>query len=91
VAAVFRENLDGNPKRDAEHNDAKPLLQQLRSYKMDDPEEAQQISLPICALRLILNSKSTELCQAMGKLAGAAHFWTMHSCGYAKVPKTEQR
>jgi len=27
----------------------------------------------------------------MGELAGAAHFWSMHSCEYAKVPKAEQR
>jgi hypothetical protein len=27
----------------------------------------------------------------MGKLAGAAHFWVMRTCEYAKVPKAEQR
>ncbi len=27
----------------------------------------------------------------MGELAGAAHFWAMRSCEYAKVPKAEQR
>jgi hypothetical protein len=27
----------------------------------------------------------------MSKLAGAAHFWAMRSCEYAKVPKAEQR
>ena len=27
----------------------------------------------------------------MGELAGAAHFWVMRSCEYAKVPKAEQR
>ena len=27
----------------------------------------------------------------MGEPAGAAHFWGMHSCEYAKVPKAEQR
>ncbi len=78
VAAVFRENGHDNPKRDAERNVARLLRHQLRSYKKDDPKE-------------ILSSKSTELRQAMGKLAGAAHFWAMRSCEYAKVPKAEQR
>jgi hypothetical protein len=27
----------------------------------------------------------------MGKLAGGTHFWVMHPCKYAKVPKAEQR
>jgi len=27
----------------------------------------------------------------MGELAGAAHFWAIRSCEYAKVPKAEQR
>jgi hypothetical protein len=27
----------------------------------------------------------------MGELAGAARFWAMRSCEYAKVPKAEQR
>jgi hypothetical protein len=60
-------------------------------YKKDDPKEVQQKALPVCVLRLILSSKSTELCQAMGELAGAAHFWAIRSCEYVKVPKAEQR
>ena len=87
VAAVFRENGHDDPKRDAERNVARLLRRQLRSYKKDDPKEGQQKALPVCVLRLILSSKSTELCQAMGELAGAAHFWAMRSCEYAKVPK----
>ncbi len=35
--------------------------------------------------------KIHKTCQAMGKLAGAAHFWAMRSCEYANVPKAEQR
>jgi len=27
----------------------------------------------------------------MGELAGAAHFWAMRSCKYAKVPNADQR
>ena len=57
----------------------------------DDPKEVQQQALPVCILCIILFSKSTELHQAMGELAGAAHFWVMRSCKYAKVPKAEQR
>ena len=91
VAAVFRENGHDDPKRDAERNVARLLRRQLRSYKKDHPKEVQQKALPVCVLRLILSSKSTELCQAMGELAGAAHFWEMRSCEYAKVPKAEQR
>jgi hypothetical protein len=60
-------------------------------YKKDDPKEVQQKALPVCILCFILSSKSTELCQAMGELAGAAHFWAMRLCKYAKVPKAEQR
>ena len=67
------------------------LRRQLRSYKKVDPKEIQQKALPVCVLRLILSLKSTELCQAMDELAGAAHFWAMRSCKYAKVPKAEQR
>ena len=74
VAAVFRKNGHDDPKRDAEHNVARILRRQLRSYKKDDPKEEQQKALPVCVLRLILSSKSTEICQAMGELAGAAHF-----------------
>jgi len=91
VVAVFRENGHNDPKRDAERNVARLLRRQLRSYKKDDPKEVQQKALPICVLHLILSSNSTELCQAMGKLAGAAHFWAMHSCEYVKVPKAEHR
>jgi len=91
VVAVFRENGHDDPKRDAERNVARLVRHQLRSYKKDDPKEVQQKTLPVCILRLILSSKSTELCQAMGELAGAAHFWAMRSCKYAKVPKAEQR
>ena len=91
VAVVFRENGHNDPKRDAERNVARLLRRQLRSYKKDHPKEVQQKALPVCVLRLILSSKSTELCQAMGELAGAAHFWAMRSCEYAKVPKAEQR
>jgi hypothetical protein len=80
-----------DPKRDAEHNVARLLRRQLKSYKKDDPKEEQQKALPVCVLHLILSSKSTEICQAMGELAGAAHFWAMRSCEYAKVPKAEQR
>jgi hypothetical protein len=90
VAAVFRENGHDEPKQDAERNVARLLRHQLRSYKKDDPKEVQQKALPVCVLRLILSSKFTELCQAMGELAGAAHFWVMHSCKYAKVLKAEQ-
>ena len=91
VAAVFRENGYEDPQWDAERNLARLLRRQLRSYKKDDPKEVQQKALPICVLCLILSSKSTELCQAMGELAGSAHFWVMRSCEYAKVPKAEQR
>ncbi len=70
--AVFRENGHDDPKRDAERNVARLLRRQLRSYKKDDPKEVQQKALPICVLHLILSSKSIELCQAMGELAGAA-------------------
>ena len=91
MAAVFRENEHDGPKRDAERNVARLLRRQLRSYKKDDPKEVQQKALTVCVLRLILSSKSTELRQAMGKLAGAVHFWSMRSCEYAKVPKAEQR
>ncbi len=91
VAAVFRENRHDDPKRDAERNVARLLRRQLRLYKKDDPKEVQQKALPVCVLRLILSSKSTELCQAMGELAGAAHFWAIRSCEYVKVPKAEQR
>jgi hypothetical protein len=91
VAVVFRENGHDNPKRDAKHNVARLLQRQLRSYKKDDPKEDQQKALPVCILRLILSSNSTEICQAMGKLAGAAHFWAIRSCEYARVPKAEQR
>ena len=91
VAAVFRENGHDDPKRDAERNVARLLRRQLRSYKKDDPKEVQQKALPVCVLRLILSSNSTEIRQAMGELAGAAHFWAMRSCEYAKVPKAEQR
>jgi len=91
VAAVFRENGHDDPKRDAERNVARLLRRQLRLYKKDNPKEVQQKVLPVCVLRLILSSKSTELCQAMGELAGAAHFWAIRSCEYAKVPKAEQR
>jgi hypothetical protein len=91
VAVDFRENRHNDPKRDAKCKVARLLRRQLRSYKKDDPKEVQQKALPVCVLRLILSSKSTELHQAMGKLTGAAHFWAMRSCKYAKVPKTEQR
>jgi hypothetical protein len=91
VAAVFRKNGHNNPKRDAERNVARLLRRQLRSYEKDNPKEVQQKALPVCILRLILSSKSTELCQAMGELAGAAHFWAMRSCEYVKVPKAELR
>jgi hypothetical protein len=87
VAAVFRENGHDNPKRDAERNVARLLRRQLRSYKKDDPKEEEQKALPVCILRLILSSKSTEIRQAMGELAGAAHFWVMCSCEYAKFQK----
>ena len=80
VAVVFRENGYDNPKRDAERNIARLLRLQLRSYKKDAPKEVQQKALPVCVLRLILSSKSTELCQAMGELAGGAHFWVMCLC-----------
>jgi hypothetical protein len=60
-------------------------------YKKDNPKEVQQKALPICVLRLILSSKSTELCQAMGELAGATHFWATCLCEYAKSPKAEQK
>jgi len=79
VAAVFRENGQQDPNRDAEL--------QLRSYKKDDPKEVQQKALPVCVLRLIFSSKSTELRQTIGKLAGAAHFWVMRLCEDAKVTK----
>ena len=91
MAAVYRENGHYDPKQDVERNVAQLLQRQLRSYKKDDPKEVQQKNLPVCTLRLILSSKSTELHQAMGELAGAAHFWVMRSCEYAKVPKAEQR
>ena len=91
VAAVFRENGYDDPQRDAERNVARLLRRQLRLYKKDDPKEVQQKALPVCVLRLILSSKSTELCQAMGELVGGAHFWAMRSCEHAKVPKAEQR
>jgi hypothetical protein len=91
LAAVFRENGHDDPKRDAERNVARLLRRQLRSYKKDNPKEVQQTALPVCVLRLILSSNSTELRQAMGELTGAAHLWAMRSCEYAKVPKAEQR
>jgi hypothetical protein len=80
VAAVFRENGHDYPKRDAERNVAQLLRRQLRSYKKDNPKEVQHKALPVCILCLILSSKSTELHQAMGKLARAAHFGAMRSC-----------
>jgi hypothetical protein len=91
VAATFRENGHNDPKRDAKHNVAQLLWQQLRTYKKGNPEEVQQKALQVCILCIILSSKSTELCEAMGKLAEAAHFWAMHLCKYAKVPKARQR
>ena len=91
MAAVYRENGHGDPKQDVERNVARLLQRQLRSYKKDNPKEVQQKTLPVCTLHLILSSKSTELHQAMGELAGAAHFWVLCSCEYAKVPKAEQR
>jgi hypothetical protein len=77
VAGTFRENGHDNPKRDAEHNAARHLWRQLKSYKKDDTKEVQHKALPVCILYLIFSSKTTDLCQAMGKLGGAAHFWAM--------------
>ena len=77
VVAVFRENGYDDPKWDAERNVAQLLRRQLRSYKKDDPKKVQQKALPVCVLFFILSSKSTELCQAMGKLVGGTHFWAM--------------
>ena len=90
VAATFRENGYDDPKQDAKRNVARLLQRQLRSYKKDDQKEVQQKALPIWVICLILSSKPAELCQAISKLAGAAHFWVMRSCKYAKVPKAEQ-
>jgi hypothetical protein len=64
VAVVFRENGHNDPKRDAERNVARLLRRQLRLYKKDNPKEVQHKALPVCVLRLILSSKSTELRQA---------------------------
>ena len=91
VAAAFRDNRRDNPEQDAENNVARLLRRQLRLYSKDDPKELQQKALPICVLRLILGSKSTEMRTAMGHLAAAAHFWAMRSCKYLKVPKSEQQ
>ncbi len=92
VAATFRENGQEGPKQDVDHNVARLLWPQLmRFYKKDNPKEVQQNALTICILHLIFSSKSTELYQAIGKLAGACHFWVVHSCKYAKVPKAEQK
>ncbi len=91
VAATFRDNGRDDPKGDAENNVARLLRHQLRSYPKDDPKELQQKALPVCVLRLILASKSTEMRTVMGHLAAAAHFWAMSSCEYLKVPKSEQR
>ena len=71
VTVVFRENGYDDPKRDAKRNVAQLLWRQLRSYKKDNPKEVQQKAFLVCILRLILSSKSTELCQAMGELAAA--------------------
>ena len=90
MAATFRENGYDDPKQDAKRNVARLLQRQLRSYKKDDQKEVQLKALPIWVICLILSSKPAELCQAIGKLAGAAHFWVMRSCKYAKVPKAEQ-
>jgi hypothetical protein len=61
VAATFRENGHGDPKKDAKNNGSRLLWRQLRSYKKDNPKETQQKALSVCILRLILSSKSTEL------------------------------
>jgi hypothetical protein len=77
------------PKLDAERNVSRLLLRRLRSYKKGDPKDLQQKGLfPFASVRL--SSNSTELRQAMGELAGAAHFWAMRWCEHAKVPKAEQ-
>jgi hypothetical protein len=91
VAAVFRENGYDDPQRDAKRNVAQLLRCRLLLYKKDNPKEVQQKALPVCLLCLILSSKSTDFCQAMGELAGGTHFWAMRLCEYAKVPKAEQR
>jgi hypothetical protein len=91
VAATFRDNRRDDPKQDVANNVARLLRCQLRLYSKDDPKELQQKALPVCILRLILASKSTEMRTVMGHLAAAAHFWAMRSCEYLKVPKSEHR
>jgi hypothetical protein len=91
VAAAFRENGQEDPHKDAEPNVSQLLQWQLRLYKKKDPEEKQQQALPVCILRFILFSKSTDLQHAMGELTSAAHFWLMRSCKYCKVTKAEQQ
>jgi hypothetical protein len=91
VAVTFRDNGRDDPKRDAGNNVARLLRRHLRSYSKDDPKELQQKALPVCILRLILASKSTEMRTAMGHLVAAAHFWAMRSCKHLKVPKLEQQ
>jgi hypothetical protein len=89
VAAIFRENGQEDPHRDAERNVGQLLQWQLRLYAKNDPKEKQQKALLVCVYRLILSSQSTEIPRAMGELAAAAHFWAMQSCKYSKVPKAE--
>jgi predicted subunit of tRNA(5-methylaminomethyl-2-thiouridylate) methyltransferase len=93
VAVVFRENGHNDPKRDAERNVARLLRRQLRLYKKDNPKEVQHKALPVCVFDSSFpqNPQNFVKRQAMGELAGAAHFWVMRSCEYAKVPKVEQR
>ncbi len=91
VAATFRDNGRDDPKQEAENKIARLLRRQLRLYSKDDPKELQQKALPICVLRLILASKSTEMRTAMGHRLAAAHYWAMRSCENLKVPKLEQQ
>ena len=58
MAAVFRENGHNNPKRDAEHNVARLLRNQLRLHKKDNPKKVQQKALAVCVLCLTFPQNS---------------------------------
>jgi hypothetical protein len=86
VVQTFREKGRPNPTKDANRELSILLSRQFRTYRNDDPKQAQQKALPFSVLDKLAKRQVTELDQSIVQLTIGASFFACRSYEYSKVP-----
>ena len=91
VASSIRIDRGFDPRHDDSGCTSQFLLQQYKSYKLDDKNAKHQKAIPQSVLLELRKHNKTVEDTATHQLACGAWFFCMRSCEYSETPKNEEK